>query len=146
MGLDTTHDCWHGSYGGFGIFRETVGRAAGLPYVVDPSYGNRHRANIEWDQYPLEAYQGRWRKVRPTWVQPEDVYGVPVQDDVLYLIVHSDCDGELRRGYLPRLVRRLIELEPRFDELAGDYEAGALRQFIEGLELAIRQGEHVRFG
>lgn len=30
MGLDTTHDCWHGGYGRFALFREAVAQAAGF--------------------------------------------------------------------------------------------------------------------
>ncbi len=29
MGLDTTHDCWHGSYGSFSRFRDALATAAG---------------------------------------------------------------------------------------------------------------------
>lgn len=30
MGLDTTHDCWHGSYGSFNRWRQAVARCSGL--------------------------------------------------------------------------------------------------------------------
>lgn len=150
MGLNTSHGCWDGPYSSFRDFRELVGRAAGLPYrlITDPSaydYG-KWTADIDWSIYPAAAYQGHWYKVQPTWVRNGDIYSHPKQDDVLYLIVHSDCDGKLRRGYLPRLKARLEELEPRYDQLAaGGYGEKSLRRFIEGLERAIEAGEHVDF-
>lgn len=150
MGLDTSHDCWHGSYGGFREFREMVGRAAGLPYrlITNPeSYDHgKYTVDIDWDPYPDEALYGRWRKTKPVWVRKGDIYGVPIQDDVLYLIVHSDCEGQLRCGYLPKLKARLEEIEPKYDQLAaGTMDEKSLRRFIEGLETAIEAGEHVEF-
>lgn len=135
MGLDTSHDCWHGSYGGFMQFREAVGRAAGLPY-------REYTLDINWDIYPEEALYGRWRKVRPVWEREGDIYSHPTQDDVLYLIIHSDCEGQLRNGYLPKLKARLEELAPK---LAGVYYEAALHRFIMGLGAAIAAGEHVDF-
>ncbi|QGH79670.1 hypothetical protein SEA_MINNIE_81 [Mycobacterium phage Minnie] len=69
MGLDTTHDCWHGAYGGFARFREVVGRAAGLPYIIpsDPDHWSHGSPvlDFDWDLYTLDNYQGRWRKKDP---------------------------------------------------------------------------------
>ena len=31
MGLDTTHDCWHGAYSAFMRWRQEIARIAGLP-------------------------------------------------------------------------------------------------------------------
>lgn len=144
MGLDTTHDCWHGAYGGFARFRELVGRAAGLPYRP----GNLGPVlDIDWDSVTDRQLDGHWDRKAPT-VESSGIYDPPITDPVLYLLVHSDCDGKLRRGYLPALKARLEELEPAYDDLvAGDYYYGSrLRQFIEGLEAAIEAGGHVEFG
>lgn len=151
MGLYTSHDAWGGAYSSFKQFRELVGRAAGLPYRVIDRPGNydhgEFTVDIDWDLYEDENLYGRWRKKRPVWQRQGDIYGAPKQDDVLYLIVHSDCEGQLRNGYLPRLKARLEELEPRYDELAASnpYAAGSLRRFIEGLDRAIGDGEHITF-
>lgn len=151
MGLDTSHDCWHGAYSGFREFREFVGRAAGLPYrlITDPdAYDNGQcTLDIDWDIYPEGALYGRWRRAAPVWQQKGDIYGTPTQDDVLYLLVHSDCNGELRCGYLPKLKARLEEIEPEYERLTAGkpYLQGRLRRFINGLEAAIEAGEHVDF-
>jgi hypothetical protein len=31
MGLDTTHNCWHGAYSAFMRWRQEIAKAAGLP-------------------------------------------------------------------------------------------------------------------
>lgn len=150
MGLDTSHDCWHGAYSGFALFRETVGRAAGLPYrLAEKQFGDgvRHTLDIDWERVTSAQIAGEWNGVKPTWQKPDDIYAHPVHDPVLYLLIHSDCDGFLQREYLPELKSRLEELEPEFDRLTADddYLRGDLREFINGLERAIEDDEDVVF-
>lgn len=149
MGLDTTHDCWHGAYGGFYEFRKVVGFAAGLPYrrVIDDHRVGDLELDIDWDAVSMRQIMGHWDCKGPT-VKASGVYDPPITDPVLYLLVHSDCDGKLRREYLPALKARLEELEPEYERLTvgDDYLRGRLRQFINGLEAAIEAGEHVELG
>lgn len=149
MGLDTSHDCWHGAYSGFAMFREAVGRAAGLPYrIAEKQYGDgtRYVLDIDWNTVTSEQIEGDW-ETPPTWQRPDDIYGSPIHDPVLYLLIHSDCDGYLRLEYLPALKARLEELEPAFERATADseYLRGSLRQFINGLEAAIDAYEDVEF-
>lgn len=149
MGLDTTHDCWHGGYGGFYEFRKTVGLAAKLPHrTVDSGHRKGDlELDIDWGAVTMRQIEGHWDRKGPT-VKASGVYDPPITDPVLYLLVHSDCDGKLRRGYLPALRDRLVELEPEYERLTAtdSYLQGRLRQFINGLDLAIEAGEHVVFG
>lgn len=146
MGLDTTHDCWHGAYSGFGIFRELVGRAAGLPYrEADEQYGDgmRRVLDIDWEQITDDQVAGDWAE--PPCINRVG-YDPPLTDPVLYLLIHSDCDGKLRCKYLKELKSRLEDLVPRFNELAGDgYGEGRLDRFIKGLGDAINKGDDVLF-
>lgn len=144
MGLDTSHDCWHGPYGSFKEFRELVGRAAGLPYRRAAD-GDGYVLDIDWDPVSMRQIEGHWDRKGPT-VQSSGIYDPPITDPVLYLLVHSDCDGKLRRGYLPALKKRLEELLPAYERLAEDrYSKHKLQTFIDGLQRAIDQGEHVDF-
>lgn len=145
MGLDTTHDCWHGAYSGFAMFRETVGRAAALPYrVANRQYGDgiRHTLDIDWEQITGAQIAGDWT-APPCIIRVG--YDPPLTDPVLYLLIHSDCDGKLRCKYLKDLKARLEELVPKFNELANDYCEGRLEQFIRGLSTAIKKGDDVGF-
>lgn len=148
MGLDTTHDCWHGAYSGFYEFRKMVGLAAKLPHRTVTS-GHRTgdlELDIDWDKVTMRQIDGHWDRKGPT-VESSGIYDPPLTDPVLYLLVHSDCDGKLRRGYLPALRHRLVELEPEYERLTAEqpYLHGRLRQFIDGLTAAIEAGEHVEF-
>lgn len=145
MGLDTNHDCWHGAYSGFMEFREYVGRAAKLPYRAAEDRDGRV-LDIDWDTVTERQIAGHWDRRGPT-VQASGIYDPPITDPVLYLLVHSDCDGKLRSGYLPALKARLEELEPEYERITAQkpYLQGRLRRFINGLESAIEAGEHVDF-
>lgn len=148
MGLSTTHGCWDGAYSGFARFRELVGKAAGLPHI-DGFLGGQV-PDINWATVTHRQIMGHWDRKGPT-VESTGIYDPPITDPVLYLLVHSDIDGKLRRGYLPALKARLEELEPAYDALIvrggyGDsFYASDLRRFIDGLGEAIEAGEHVEF-
>lgn len=129
MGLDTTHDCWHGAYGGFKIFREAVGKAAGLPYRKAKD-GDGLVLDIDWEQVTEGQIAGQWGKQDPVGYRTPGSYDPPIRDDVLYLLIHSDCGGKLRRGYLPRLRKRLSELVPAYEKLVA--ETDTYRNYLEG--------------
>lgn len=53
MGLDTSHDAWHGGYGSFNIWREEIAKLSGIPKLSEmEGFGG----NIVWDiEHPLYA-------------------------------------------------------------------------------------------
>lgn len=156
MGLNTTHGCWDGSYSGFSMFRELVGKAAGIPYRrPDPmtmEAGGPDLPDIDWEPVTPEQLNGQWDGRTPT-AQPSlsRLYDPPITDPVLYLLIHYDCEGELRSEYLPALKARLEEIAPGYERLAERMAPGyqhlrhKLRWFINGLGAAIKAGEHVDF-
>lgn len=83
MGLDTTHNGWHGSYSAFHRWRIAVCAAAG--------YGT------------LDAYKG-FDGATPC---PD-----PETDALWYLLNHSDCDGAIKSHHCRALAKRLEELLP----------------------------------
>src|SRR3990167_2324187 len=108
MGLDTSHDCWHGSYSAFMRWRRMLARIAGLPpldlmerfYVAgdynDPIKAARRGLGME-DAFTeiQESLPIRWACLLP---------------DVLHeLLMHSDCDGELPTAICGPLADRLQE-------------------------------------
>jgi hypothetical protein len=113
MGLDTSHDCWHGSYGRFGAFRVAVCQAAGLGDLSE--YRGFRIGNKEWP---------------------------PMQDEPLVVLLnHSDCDGEISWQDCEPLARRLDEIadDPRMAEwrdeaiqfARGCREAARLHEHVE---------------
>lgn len=116
MGLDTSHDAWHGSYSTFGAWRRDVMRAAEIGEDI-------------WEnEYEWCNYQGMWRE-SPT-------------DALMVLIVHSDCDGFLFPHDMPGLVERLVELVPLLSE---EWMKDKAEQFIAGLRDAYDKYEVIVF-
>jgi hypothetical protein len=131
VGLDTSHDCWHGTYGGFQRWRREVARAAGYPVndqrqgISDPYY------ELPWEMFEEKNYQGEWDSV-------------PGDDPLLFLLVHSDCDGVIRPEHGAHLAGRLEQLLPALDD--GVYRVREdTERFIGGLRKAAAAGEDVDF-
>ena len=121
MGLDTTHDCWHGSYSSFGAWRRQVALAAG--YGLDSEKDDL----LIWQWTGVQEAAG-------TWATPPD-------DPLLYLLCHSDCDGVLPVSSLRPLARRLDEIAPRLRET----DQALARVFADGLRDAAAKNEPVEF-
>lgn len=115
MGLDTTHDCWHGPYSSFASWRGELAKAAGRETDAEGD------CTVVVDAYEWCNFQGLWRH------EPEDALDV--------LLVHSDCDGYLFPHQLPRLAQRLEELLPSI----GDEWRCITQRFIDGLRGACRR-------
>lgn len=88
MGLDTTFDCWHGSYSWFGDFRCELCNAAGM--------GN------------LEKYMGYGPKATKKYPSKK-------REPLVILLNHSDCDGQIEVPDLVPLAGRLKMLKPKVD-------------------------------
>lgn len=141
MGLDTSHDCWHGAYSAFTRWRNEVAKAAGY-FVVPvkwPDMGyETDSIMLEWHRYEQKNYWGEWDEA-PT-------------DALIVLFVHSDCDGEIRPEHAGPLASRLEEILPQItdEEGAGHIATrGGLRRvtekFIAGLKNAAAANEPVEF-
>jgi hypothetical protein len=152
MGLDTTHDCWHGAYSAFNRWRDKLGEVAGYTYhhdVHDLPEGTvmrsaRKTPDIDWGN--IERTIGR--DLFGKWpAMPVRHDGTP--DPLLVLLAHSDCEGEIQAEFCGPLADRLEELLPLLgDEDGGGHVGsyrGATEQFIAGLRSAVEQGESVDF-
>jgi hypothetical protein len=140
MGLDTTHDAWHGGYIGFGIWRDALAIAAGWPMVDRSEFNTGQTAFIDWGKLPVsddDALWGNWDKL------PED--------PLLILLAHQDCEGRIPWEYTQALADRLWGLltlipEDAKDAIGWQYTLrGRTLTFIEGLRLAHSLKEDVEF-
>jgi hypothetical protein len=147
MGLDTSHDCWHGAYSAFMRWRTKIAEVAGLP--------------------PLCLMEGFWAKGAPgdpikdyaeKWPDgAQTVYdSLPIAWDALrpdpalyFLLSHSDCDGEIPHEICAPLAERLSELLPAMPAGDAGGHIGGWREktqsFIDGLKRAAEAGEPVDF-
>jgi hypothetical protein len=143
MGLDTSHDCWHGAYSAFTRWRHAVAIAAGYQ-VVPPTDEERATGrvlfdyvDIDWSIYTDENYQGEWDN------------GPYIYDPLLHLIVHSDCDGVIHPKHARPLAARLEGLLDKLDESQSGGHIWSMREvtqrFIDGLRKAADADEDVDF-
>lgn len=121
MGLDTSHDCWHGSYGAFMRWRAKITEVAGYG-VLDKRQG--FGGETPWPGENTDA--------------------------LIVLLHHSDCDGDLPWEKCDEIALRLESLLPALEK-AGDGQghigtyAEKTRTFIAGLRLAHQAKENVVF-
>lgn len=130
MGLDVSHDCWHGAYSAFHRFRiEVLATVTGER--VDYSDYDRYTQLVE--EFPMRE---------------------PLRE----FLLHSDCEGTIERAsQIPMadaldVVANAMEskLSTTEDEgvghiaRAGGYVA-AVRAFAAGLRLAYENNETVKF-
>ena len=134
MGLDTSHDCWHGAYGAFTRWRDKLAEVAGYQLAkLDGDY--RETVLIDWGHIEDKNYQGDWD-------------AIPA-DPLILLIAHSDCDGVIHPEHAGPLADRLTELLPLVpDEVAPGHVRHwreTTQRFIDGLRAAAAAGEDVVF-
>lgn len=150
MGLDTTHNCWHGSYSAFNRWREQVAYLAGLPplglmegFYHPPESGMSVLFCGPGEPLALQKMMRLHRYLPIKWSC--------LKSEVLKrLLNHSDCDGKIGFVWVGRIADRLEQLFPLVDQLPTSNE-GRLEwrqrteQFIKGLRLAHEKREDVGF-
>lgn len=135
MGLDTTHDCWHGAYSAFARWRCEAASAAGymignLEYkgIITPT------VLVDWGHLQ-DVLHGDWEQ------DPED--------PLMVLIAHADDDGVIRHRHCKPLADRLTGLLDKIPEGDAGGHIGNWREktqvFINGLLDAHSNDEDVEF-
>lgn len=153
MGLDTSHNEWHGAYSAFMTWRKKIAEVAGMPPLelmegfYDPIPPNsRHLPTLyrglgsESDYpYGLQSLDERlpikWDCLKPSALHS--------------LLSHSDCDGEIYWKECNGIADELERLLPSFpDEDAGGHIGHwktKTEQFIAGLREAFDKKENLEF-
>lgn len=142
MGLDASHNCWHGAYGAFSRWRDKVAEVAGYavwPVVYEKlSNGTgfgRDTIMLDWGHVTDANLMGDWAETPA--------------DPLIVLFAHSDCDGVIHPQQAGPLADRLAEILPLLPDGDGAGHIGNWRnttqQFIDGLRAAAAAGEDVVF-
>lgn len=138
MGLDTSHDCWHGAYGAFMKWRMKIAEVAGLPPLM------LMEGFYDPDRYG-DSLEDRWylKGLLPiSWDCLKD-------DPIHELLYHSDCDGEIPWESCAGIADSLEKLMPLLphEDVGGHigYWEDKTQQFIDGLRLAASKKENVDF-
>ena len=128
MGLDTTHDAWHGAYSAFNRFRQAVAKAAGGSY---PPHEDKTLDDTIW-----YSRGGAWNKAYPGLTE---------------FFNHSDCDGDISPEMCELIANEMGPLLPALDALGGDFGhtmggyGACARRFIAGCRLAAANNERLEF-
>ena len=149
MGLDTSHDAWHGAYSAFMRWREMIAEIAGMP--------------------PLRMMEGFWTKGQAPYDPATMIFndesgkesverfcsGLPIKWEALKpsalhaLLYHSDCEGELSPEECRGIADELEKLLPLFPQGDGGGHIGNWRdktsQFIAGCRAAAEANEPINF-
>ena len=134
MGLDISHDAFHGAYSAFNGFRQKIAKAIGGSY---PPHTNK-------ETFPDDNL----------WYVP-DSYSEETHPSLWLFLNHSDCDGEISWLDAAGVANALEQLLPDITKLEdgthnhiqreGGY-AAVIKKFINGCRLAFRLKEPLTFG
>lgn len=133
MGLDTTHDCWHGPYSQFMRWRQWLNR-----FIMED------RGNAGDDAAMKISHMGATREaIDKAWADGHyDDQTVPIN----VLMGHSDCDGEIPFEACGPLADELEQLLRHMPERGiYDEQRPATERFIQGLRKAAAAKEPVVF-
>lgn len=152
MGLDTTHNAWHGAYSSFMQWRKAIAEAAGFaPLELHEGF---------WPPYPHKAENMSAEKLpySKSWARNCMIVGMyeqgrlPIKWENLLpecqdlrlvpLLSHSDCDGEIPPAECASIADALEALLP---ELKDEYMRTKTRQFIAGCRAAAAEGVPLGF-
>jgi len=111
MGLDTTHNCWHGPYSSFNKFRKAIAKYAGVDLDEMIGFGGNKSFSL-------------------------------ITHDIVPLLDHSDCDGEISVEDAKRIVSGLNLIIPNINE---EYIKADAIQFRDGCLEAILKNEVIEF-
>jgi len=129
MGLDISHDAFHGAYSAFNRFRKALARAMGGSFPPHDLF---------------EHDDNRWY-----WGHG---YSAETHPGLTIFFCHSDCDGEMTPEECALVIRDLaplVEKLPAYGggghiESAGGYRAVG-EQFLRGCQAAIDANENLEF-
>jgi|JI10StandDraft_1071094.scaffolds.fasta_scaffold201429_2 hypothetical protein len=120
MGLNTSHNCFSGSYHTFHALRAALADAAGLP-PLDLMQGFLTEELLDNREKRLRLMREARNRGFPPFQLPFRWDDLP--HDVLHVLLRaSDCDGSIPHAACLPLSERLMELAPRVAELPVEEE------------------------
>ena len=144
MGLDTSHNCWHGAYSAFSRWRNQLAEVAGYTFFKAGDPRIYETACLDWGNINATIGDDLLSRTWPAIpVRPDGT-----SDALIVLLAHSDCEGEIQADMCAPLADRLEQLLPLLDGDGGGH-VGNYREktqaFIDGLRDAAAKGEVVGF-
>lgn len=145
MGLDFSHCDAHWAYSGFMRFRTKLAAEVGIALHCMESFAWDHAQNKPCSDVEIYNYDSQKLNGRPVGligIQPVIEWST-VNDDIVPLLNHSDCDGVLTVEECKRVAPRLRELVANWED--DDFDKINALLLAEGMEEAILGGDELRF-
>ena len=147
MGLDTSHDAFHGAYSAFNRFRQMI------CFVIGGSHPPHYEYN---DDFSFKPEVAGLLPIRADLDENMVYFGQDLEDDsgLVELLLHSDYNGEISPEMCVKIADELEELLPKIESLpdtsGGHIKArggyvGVTRKFIDGCRAAAAAGEPLIF-
>lgn len=149
MGLDCSHDAFHGAYSAFNRFRKAVAEAVGGSY---PPHFAKSQLTGEYvrDRYGSLVFDDTLDATMWYW---DDEYSAETNPGLYEFLCHSDCDGEISPEMCVKVADELEALLPILDEMEStgghldkfETMGNVARQFIAGCRAAADNNEPLEF-
>ncbi len=162
MGLDTSHNAWHGPYSAFNNFRRQLAKHYGIPLDLMQGFytgDNGELGNVM--TYPFYFAKQRLMDIEFSPIKRVEEY-LPLKwedfkpNAIHELLYHSDCEGYINWTSCGKIAKELNKLlskldkdevkkpvEPQRAMYNGFYEA--VKQFANGCQLAFDSKERLEF-
>lgn len=157
MGLDTTHECWHGPYSQFMRWREWLAAQIGIPLCLMDGF-----VKYTYDQSDVDSLGPVDKKrdaIRALAILGEAIpWSILHGDPIVRVLSHSDCDGKIPWWECKGIALRLTEIYRQsreadvfghggMDNRRGCYDSmgRATLRFAVGCLRAWKAKEHVQF-
>lgn len=146
MGLDISHDAFHGAYSAFNSLRQEVAHAVGGSY--GPHWLRAYSGELARDKdgYPITDLS----LDRNTFYIPDEITREEYPG-LWEFLLHSDCDGEISPEMCVKVANDLEPLLPMMPEGGSGHIAArggyreVLRKFIAGCRAAAAEGVPLNF-
>lgn len=156
MGLDCSHNAWHGAYSAFMRWRTKLAEVAGLPplELMEGFYAPLCSTHLPTLWHGINTKSPAFGPdSRPYFSDLDD--RLPILWDCLKpsplheLLYHSDCDGEIAADKCSAIADALEALIPLLPEGEAGGHIGNWKektaQFVKGLRAAAKAGEPLEF-
>ena len=147
MGLWFSHGKASWGYTGFYFFRKKLAEEIGI--VLDLTEG--FQRNLDVMEKELKDSDSEWYSLYPKQsniftrvsIKKFPLKWDNINDPIVFLINHSDCDGYIECSRLPSIASRLRELVSEWDD--GDYDKKKALELADGMDLAFSKYEDLVF-
>jgi hypothetical protein len=149
MGLDITHDAWHGSYGSFMAWRTKIAELAGFPplELMEGFYyedGINNPFTLLEHTFPNDDELQMWGIIHLKKRLPIK-WDLLIEHPLYELLRHSDCDGYISYTKCKKIADALEELLPLMLDDVANLWKDKTKAFINGLRLAYNKKQNLKF-